>query len=1153
MTTIRANEREFMSQVTSWLNEFIKSGSYPFEVASSDPSVKVSEGKTRFPDVQIWINRKAGQGFCGWELKTPETPVDDPKLLQEAAVKAGAMNADYFVTWNMRDTVIWGTPQKGAEVTQEHRYHTYNSIYTVSCVDDLWVESKKIQLKDRAKEILNDLARLHREGHLYQVDIDATFFVKRLKDAVDSLSPHVHDTLTAQVGRYPKFRDALFNWAIQQGIARFGDEAFYETVSRQAAYRLLVKILLYELLGRFRSDIPKLELSGIDFSKTSEILKEFFEKARQIDYQAVFEEDVPDNVPLSPESGKIIAELLKDLNTYNFSRMPEDVVGQVFEKLIPYPERHSLGQYFTREDLVDLINAFCVRSVEDKVLDPTCGTGTFLIRAYEKLKHMGERDHKRLLSRLWGIDVAKFPAALATVNLYKQDLSDYDNFPRIDPKDFFDVKPGDTFKFPPPKPAGDPDYKIEDKLPVFDAAVGNFPYIRQELIEKRIKGYKEKLQRVLIDDWLTDYRELFDNKHRPHLSGQADIYAYLFFHLPRFLKEDGGRMGIVTSNAWLDVAYGYELQRFFLKNFKIVAILESRCEPWFEDAAINTIVTILERCKDADERNRHLVKFVKVKKTLKDLIPYDMRLEAVNRFPHLDRLVHKIEHAGKEHVKMEGTKIVNTLKGVKTYEDEDFRIRVIRQGELLEEIETTGKTSKWGKYLRAPEVYFEILNRCKDRLVPLKGVAGVRFGIKTGINEFFHLTEDKIRHWGIEKEFLSPIVTSPKEVESILIDPKNLEYKVLLCNKSKKELLKERKRGVLDYIKWGETQATKERGRYKKGGVPFPEVASVQGRTYWYDIGDRKPGDFVINRFIGERFFFPVNKSNILLGDVVFEGITKSKKDSKFYSALLNSTIAFLFVELQGRFGMGEGLLTFYGPDIVELPIIDVKKTDAGARDKILDAFDKLLTRPIKPIFEEVKEKDRQMLDSLVLDAMGLDPKKYLKPIYEGLCELVRERIELAGMRKRVKVAKTARDVEKIKDELAGKILPQGPKRFPEEFLPSLKKEDFHEISIPASPSPLKLGQYFLGRQEVVSEDGFSYKAGSVEEAKFIIYAQKPDTYIVKVPKDNKATLKAVKAYEKYLRELKDEFFAAFFQRVQNHTQADVLTHRIFEEFSLPH
>ncbi|MBI5212155.1 MAG: hypothetical protein HY957_02130, partial [Nitrospirae bacterium] len=94
MPDVKSNEREFMSQVISWLNEFLKSGTYPFEVASSESSLKIAvnppsppfskggmggfaEKKTKFPDVQIWLNRKAHQGFCGWELKTPATPVDD--------------------------------------------------------------------------------------------------------------------------------------------------------------------------------------------------------------------------------------------------------------------------------------------------------------------------------------------------------------------------------------------------------------------------------------------------------------------------------------------------------------------------------------------------------------------------------------------------------------------------------------------------------------------------------------------------------------------------------------------------------------------------------------------------------------------------------------------------------------------------------------------------------------------------------------------------------------------------------------------------------------------------------------------------------------------------------------------------------------------
>ncbi|MFH1335593.1 MAG: hypothetical protein ABII96_03665, partial [Candidatus Zixiibacteriota bacterium] len=162
MTDIRANERDFMSQVISWLNEVFDKGNYPFEVASSDPSIKVSDKKTKFPDVQIWLNRKAGQGFCGWELKTPVTLVDDPKLLEEATEKAQAMKADYFVTWNMRDAVIWRTPTAGTKVTQEYRLYNYPSIDSVTTPEDLWVVSSKILLKERAKQIVDDLSLLNR-------------------------------------------------------------------------------------------------------------------------------------------------------------------------------------------------------------------------------------------------------------------------------------------------------------------------------------------------------------------------------------------------------------------------------------------------------------------------------------------------------------------------------------------------------------------------------------------------------------------------------------------------------------------------------------------------------------------------------------------------------------------------------------------------------------------------------------------------------------------------------------------------------------------------------------------------------------------------------------------------------------------------------
>jgi len=171
-------------------------------------------------------------------------------------------------------------------------------------------------------------------------------------------------------------------------------------------------------------------------------------------------------------------------------------------------------------------------------MDPTCGTGTFLIRSYHKLRNLKSRRHHNLLEQIWGFDIAGFPAELATINLFRQNFEDYSNFPRVLSKDFFDVRPGQNFKFPPPKKTVETGERIRVKIPKFDALVGNFPFIRQELIEKAEKGYKEKLEKVLFESWGKEYPALFNGpiagpnnrtNHRIQLSGQADIYSYMFF------------------------------------------------------------------------------------------------------------------------------------------------------------------------------------------------------------------------------------------------------------------------------------------------------------------------------------------------------------------------------------------------------------------------------------------------------------------------------------------------------------------------------------------------------------------------------------------------------------------------------------------------
>ena len=971
---------------------------------------------------------------------------------------------------------------------------------------------------------------------VHQAEIDARFFVERLTAAAQTIKEPVKRSLMTTVSRDRQFAKELDAWAKKQGIANFGDEAFYDITARQIVYRMLGKILFYQSLRSHRPDLPIIDFSGLDVSQVASRLKEHFEKARRIDYQAVFETDICDQVPLPEPALQELRRLGNDLNNYNFSIMPQDIVGQVFERLIPPEERHSLGQYFTPEALVDFIIAFCVRSKSDYVLDPTCGSGTFLLRAYDRLNFFGERDHTRLLDQLWGVDIAHFPAELATINLYRQNLADYANFPRIVRKDFFEIQPGDFFEFP-PSVASQTNNMVSKQIPVFDAAVGNFPYIRKELIEKSVQDYRQVLNRALVEGWLKVYPELFRSGGIPRLAGQADIYAYLFFHAAQFIKS-GGRMGFVTSNSWIDASYGYELQKFFLRNFKIVAILESRCEPWFEQSAVNTVVTILERCADREEKEQHTVKFVKVKKKLRDLIPWDMKLDAMNRWHGVDALVRKIESVGSEYLQIVDGKTINTLKSHQTYEDEDFRIRMVTQGELLAEVEKAGTTVKWGQYLRAPEVYFEIRRRCQGRLIPLTRLAEVCQGTVTGADEFFYVDRMRIPATQIPLRFFRNALRSSKELKRLEVDVTQTRSMALIISEDDYSIINGRFRFVNRHL---EKYVASGKEKYERHSIFHP----------WFCLKPRgQTPALVFNRAISNRFSAFVVRGDCVLAHFV---VINPYKDINFdlLAAVLNSSIVSLFVEVHGRSNLGEGSLKFEAKDAKGMSIPNIYSFPVSLQHDILSVFGSISRREALPLHKELSRADRRRLDALVLEAIGLEPAKYLQPLYEGLTQLVQERLDLGTMRSTVRRSKGERDLEKIKRQVTEEVLPQGPKIFPKEFLDAATaRGDFVELDIPSAP--IKLEPEFFGKQKVTSAGGWSYEARSPAEAKFIVYAQGRGHSSVKIPKEPIAVFKTVKNYEIYLRELRDTLYKAFAIRIFDHKQAQTLAEAVLEDLGLP-
>ena len=1105
--------------------------------------------------------------FCLVNIATPAVSTDHPALLEYAARRARARGCPFFITCTLKGTALWGTPTKGISVSRNHQIKNYFDIFQIDVNPNLPLdEQAKVALKERAREILSDLWRLHRDGRLELVDIEADFFVHRLVDAATRLSAPIKRSLALTLERDPKFREKIVDWAVLQGIpADVKSDEFAESVSRQIVYRLLGKIIFYQSLRRSAWQLPELDLSGIDSSQVLPTLRRCFAKALEVDYHAVFREDIVDTILFPREASLELADLVTDLNTRDFASLPQDVVGEVFERLIPPDERHTLGQYFTREDLVDIIVAFCVRSADDIILDPTCGTGTFLIRSYDRLIHLGRLDHSQLLQQLWGVDVAPFPAELATINLFRQRLAEHRNFPRILCEDFLRVQPGSSFKFPPPKATVDNPEFVDETIPQFDAIVGNFPYISQDRIEKRVKGYRDFLRQTLIEDWLEDYPQLFvypskklqeefehlvtRGEHKRcnreglqhRISTYADIYAYLFFHAARFLKP-GGRMGIVTSNAWIDANFGYVLQKFFLDRFKIIAIPESRCEPWFDVSSVNTIVTVVERCDDSKERDNHIVKFIKVKRRLRDLVPENLKTEAANRWTNLQRLVGRVEAAS--------ARAPANLVGHETVEDDDFRIRLRRQGEMRKEIETAGATVKWGKYLRAPEIAFKLIESAKSGLCLLGGLAGIKRGCRTSINQFFYMTSAQAAERGIAKEYLIPLLRSPKNTGTILIRPKECDMMVFVCRDDKNGIREKGHKRTLEYIEWGERQ-TYSRGSFM--GLRWPEGTEVsRRRPGWWALPQNQTqeaqvffscayGDRHIQRF-SPAPLVPDNR-------LYFLGPTDGIKAEEL-AAVTNCSLTSLLVEVCGRVSMGDGALELTVEDARDYLVVPkIQEFAAKDRQAIVKAFRKLLDRPIASIPAELEKPDRQELDKAVLKAIGL-PLKMLEDIYDGLRTLVHERVQLGKMRSKAKRSRPARALERVSQDVIDDLLPNGPRRFPDDFLtPSAKRGPFVEHEIPVGKLEAHLTPLF---SHITGDAGFSLQLKTPFEAKFLLYAHRSGHTKVRMPEAAVEISRAVKNYEIYLRELKEAFYTAYYKRTLDQQAATRLTAQAFDTLGVP-
>jgi len=327
-------------------------------------------------------------------------------------------------------------------------------------------------------------------------------------------------------------------------------------------------------------------------------------------------------------SGKIIKKLIGFLYEsknkqyiYNFDWIGADVLGQVYEQYLGkilhqtksgkaklkegQVHRKEQGIYYTPTYIVDYIIKNTIgqllkerRDIKKlKIIDPACGSGSFLIKAfdylYDELKK-GETSQKNLLmtdkygfysfkteilkNNLYGVDLDYKAVEITKLNLLLKAAEKNRKLPEeldlhiqkgnslIDDES---VSPKDYFK-----------WQGDFQEGTFDVVVGNPPYVDIKQLEpKMVKCFFEKYSSV---------------------KNRMNLYAVFVERALSLLKE-GGYFGFIIPNSILYNESYKKIRELLLENVTLKKIVKLP-DNVFQNVKVETIILIYQKIKETTEK-----------------------------------------------------------------------------------------------------------------------------------------------------------------------------------------------------------------------------------------------------------------------------------------------------------------------------------------------------------------------------------------------------------------------------------------------------------------------------------------------------------------------------------------------------------------------
>ena len=172
-----------------------------------------------------------------------------------------------------------------------------------------------------------------------------------------------------------------------------------DKLSPEAAFDEISKVLFMKIRYE-RNNTGTQIFSAEEFTKLREAYDKTKSKQSLPFYQQLFERTKEDYVKddlFEPTDTIKIKEasfeaIVKELEVYNLSRTADDVKGIAFEKFLGKTFRGELGQFFTPRTIVDFMVALLDPEEGEIICDPCCGSGGFLIKAFEYVREKIEND-----------------------------------------------------------------------------------------------------------------------------------------------------------------------------------------------------------------------------------------------------------------------------------------------------------------------------------------------------------------------------------------------------------------------------------------------------------------------------------------------------------------------------------------------------------------------------------------------------------------------------------------------------------------------------------------------------------------------------------------------------------------------------------------